>query len=94
MSLKTHREDERDNAEDSHDEEHAPLVCVGTSLEIRPARIGPCSDAAVVQDVCAKKLDGEEERFLELVVDLRILHREVQGGRVRSVLMGGREQAF
>lgn len=86
-------EREGNDAEDAHDEEHAPLVLL-RALEVGSAAVEPRADAPVVQRVRPEEFDGEVQRFLELVVHLRGLHGEVKGLGMGGMLVRSREEAF
>jgi hypothetical protein len=89
----TYSEHERNNAQHAHDQQHTPLVTISSANKARSARVRPRSDPTAVQDVRAEEFHREEERFLELVVDFGVAHREVEGRRVRGVLVCGSEEA-
>ena len=85
-------EGERNDAEDSHHEEHASLVVLG-SLEVGPTAVRSVADTTVVQSTRTKELEGEVEGLLEFVVDLGRTHGDVESLSVRSVLVSRSEEA-
>lgn len=91
-SQRAHIERERDDTEYAHDEEHATFILFG-SLEVGSSTMGASADTTVVECAGAEELDGEEQRFLELVVDLARLHRGVEGRSVWCVLVSRSEES-
>jgi hypothetical protein len=90
---RTDGKDERNDAENAHNEKHTPLVAVASSWKGWCTGVRSSTDASVVENARAKEFDSEEERFLELVVHFRVAHGDVKGGSVRCVLMCGGEEA-